>query len=108
MVRQWQTLFFDRHYSNMSHIGGNRSILRQMPVQGQQGVPGGEARPDVPAFGLRALEAQTDFVKLAEAFGAKAERVDTLESLDEALGRAFRYEGPYLIDCLIGEDELAR
>ena len=28
-----------------------------MPVQGQQGVPGGEARPDVPAFGLRALEA---------------------------------------------------
>ena len=31
--------------------------------------------------------------------------MDTLESLDEALGRAFRYEGPYLIDCLIGEDE---
>ena len=69
MVRQWQTLFFDRHYSNTI------------------------------------LERQTDFVKLAEAFGAKAERVDTLESLDEALGRAFRYEGPYLIDCLIGEDE---
>ena len=44
-------------------------------------------------------------MKLAEAFGAKAERVDTLEGLDEALGRAFGYEGPYLIDCLIGEDE---
>ncbi len=69
MVRQWQTLFFDKHYSNTI------------------------------------LERQTDFVKLAEAFGAKAERVDTLEGLDEALGRAFGYEGPYLIDCLIGEDE---
>ena len=69
MVRQWQTLFFDKHYSNTI------------------------------------LERQTDFVKLAEAFGAKAERVDTLDGLDEALGRAFGYEGPYLIDCLIGEDE---
>jgi acetolactate synthase-1/2/3 large subunit len=69
MVRQWQTLFFEKHYSNT------------------------------------VLERQTDFVKLADAFGARAERVDTLEDLDGALGRAFQYEGPYLIDCLIGEDE---
>ena len=69
MVRQWQTLFFDKHYSN--------TILAR----------------------------QTDFVKLAEAFGAAGERVDTLERLDEALGRAFQYKGPYVIDCAIGEDE---
>ena len=69
MVRQWQTLFFEKHYSNTI------------------------------------LERKTDFVKLADAFGAKGERVDTLEALDEALERAFQYEGPYLIDCLIGEDE---
>ena len=31
--------------------------------------------------------------------------MDTLEDLDGALGRAFQYEGPYLIDCLIGADE---
>lgn len=69
MVRQWQTLFFDKHYSNT------------------------------------VLARQTDFVKLAEAFGAKAERADTLEALDAALSRAFQYQGPYLIDCAIGQDE---
>ena len=69
MVRQWQTLFFDKHYSNTI------------------------------------LERQTDFVKLAEAFGAAGERVGTLEDLDAALGRAFQVRGPYLIDCAIGEDE---
>ena len=69
MVRQWQTLFFDKHYSNTI------------------------------------LDRQTDFVKLAEAFGAKGERAFSLEELDSALGRAFQYQGPYVIDCAIGEDE---
>ena len=44
-------------------------------------------------------------MKLAEAFGAAGERVGTLEDLDAALGRAFQVQGPYLIDCAIGEDE---
>lgn len=69
MVRQWQTLFFDKHYSST------------------------------------VLARQTDFVKLAEAFGARGERVGTLEDLDAALERAFRAQGPYLIDCAMGEDE---
>ncbi len=70
MVRQWQTLFFDKHYSN--------TML--------------SAR-------------QTDFVKLAEAFGAKASRAQTLEELDQALQQAFSCDGPYLIDCAIDKDE---
>ena len=70
MVRQWQTLFFEKHYSNT------------------------------------VLERQTDFVKLAEAFGAAGETVSSLEALDAALGRAFAAEGPYLVNCLIGADEL--
>ena len=70
MVRQWQTLFFDKHYSSTI------------------------------------LERKTDFVRLAEAFGAQGEAVDTLEGLDAALGRAFSVQGPYLIDCAIGKDEL--
>ena len=70
MVRQWQTLFFQKHYSN--------TML--------------DAR-------------QTDFVKLAEAFGAKASRALTLEELDEALEKAFSCDGPYLIDCAIDKDE---
>ena len=70
MVRQWQTLFFQKHYSN--------TML--------------DAR-------------QTDFVKLAEAFGAKASRALTLKELDEALEKAFSCDGPYLIDCAIDKDE---
>ena len=70
MVRQWQTLFFQKHYSN--------TML--------------DAR-------------QTDFVKLAQAFGAEASRALTLEELDKALEQAFACDGPYLIDCAIDKDE---
>ena len=70
MVRQWQTLFFDKHYSN--------TML--------------DAR-------------QTDFVKLAEAFGAKGSRALTLEELEASLTEAFACDGPYLIDCAIDKDE---
>ena len=70
MVRQWQTLFFDKHYSNTT-----------------------------------LSDRQTDFVKLAEAFGAQASRTLTLEELEEALTKAFACDGPYLIDCAIDKDE---
>ena len=69
MVRQWQTLFYDKHYSNT------------------------------------VLDRKTDYVALAEAFGAIAERVDTLEGLDKALSNAFASDMPYLIDCRIDKDE---
>ena len=69
MVRQWQTLFFDKHYSNT------------------------------------VLERKTDFVRLAEAFGAQGSRAATLEELDEALQKAFSCDGPYVIDCYINKDE---
>ena len=69
MVRQWQTLFFDKHYSNT------------------------------------VLDRQTDFVRLAEAFGAEGSRAATLEELDAALQKAFACSGPYVIDCLIDKDE---
>lgn len=70
MVRQWQTLFFDKHYSNT------------------------------------VLDRKTDFVRLAEAFGARGEAVDTVEGLDKALTEAFKAEGPYVIDCAVDKDEL--
>ena len=69
MVRQWQTLFFDKHYSNT------------------------------------VLDRKTDFVKLAEAFGAKASRAATPEELEQALQTAFSCDGPYVIDCAIDKDE---
>ena len=70
MVRQWQTLFFDKHYSNTN------------------------------------LDARkTDFVKLAEAFGAEGSRALTIPELEAALAKAFSWNGPYLIDCAIDRDE---
>lgn len=69
MVRQWQNLFFDKHFSNT------------------------------------VLDRKTDFVKLADAFGAKAERVTTPEELDKALERAFSSDGTYLVECIIDKDE---
>jgi len=69
MVRQWQTLFYDKHYS------------------------------------ATVLNRQTDFVKLAEAFGGAGMCVTTLEELETALQKAFVYEGPFIIDCRIDKDE---
>ena len=69
MVRQWQTLFFDKHYSNTE------------------------------------LERKTDFTAFAKSFGADGEAVTTPEELDAALARAFRCDGPYIVDCKIDKDE---
>lgn len=69
MVRQWQTLFFDKRYSQTS------------------------------------LERVTDFVKVAEAFGAKGERISDLSELEPAMQRAFAAGSPYLLDIIIGNDE---
>lgn len=69
MVRQWQTLFYEKHYSNTT------------------------------------LNRQTDFVKLAEAFGARAMRVSTKEELEKAAEEAFSYRGTFLIDCLVDCNE---
>ncbi len=69
MVRQWQTLFYDKHYSN--------SVLQR----------------------------KTDFVKLAQAFGADGEAIETPQQLDLALKRAFEENKVYVIDCKIDKDE---
>ncbi len=69
MVRQWQTLFFDKHYSNT------------------------------------VLDRKTDFVRLAEAFGAVGYHAETPEQLDEALKKAFSENGPALVECMIDKDE---
>lgn len=69
MVRQWQTLFYDKRYSST------------------------------------VLNRKTDFVKLAEAFGAKACRVTNLEEFRKAFETGMQCDGPYLIDTLIDMDE---
>ncbi|MBQ4382229.1 MAG: acetolactate synthase large subunit, partial [Oscillospiraceae bacterium] len=69
MVRQWQTLFFKKHYSATN------------------------------------LERKTDFVKLAEAFGAKGVVTNTIEEFDAAFKAAYESDDVTLIDCRIDKDE---
>ncbi|MFQ6096441.1 MAG: thiamine pyrophosphate-dependent enzyme, partial [Armatimonadota bacterium] len=47
-----------------------------------------------------------DFVRLAEAYGARGIRVETPEQLDAAFETALaRRDGPTIIDCIIEEEE---
>jgi acetolactate synthase-1/2/3 large subunit len=50
------------------------------------------------------LDRKTDFVKLAEAFGATAFRAATPEEFKAAFDRALTVGGPVVIDTLIDQD----
>ena len=69
MVRQWQTLFYEQHYS------------------------------------ATVLNDSVDFVKLAEAMGAKGYRASTGEEFAEAFQKALADDMPAVIDCMIDSDD---
>jgi len=50
-------------------------------------------------------EALPDFVKLAEAFGAKGIRCSDPALLDAAIGEMINYDGPVIFDCLVDKVE---
>ena len=50
-------------------------------------------------------EALPDFVKLAEAFGAKGIRCEDLADLDDAIMEMINHDGPVIFDCLIEKHE---
>ena len=51
------------------------------------------------------LRDKVDFVKVAEAMGALAKRVSTMEEFEAAFREAMESGEPYLIDCQIDSDE---
>ena len=50
-------------------------------------------------------ERKTDFVKLAEGFGAKGYRATTPEEFEEVFKEALKADGPVWIDCVIDQEE---
>jgi acetolactate synthase-1/2/3 large subunit len=50
-------------------------------------------------------ESLPDFVKLAEAYGAKGVRCDDPKKLDAAIKEMLDYDGPVLFDCLVEKHE---
>ena len=69
MVRQWQTLFYGKRYSQTT------------------------------------LNDQMDYVKVAEAMGAKAYRITKMEEVEPVLREAVALNIPVVIDCQIGSDD---
>ena len=69
MVRQWQTLFYGKRYSQTT------------------------------------LDRRTDYVKLAEAFGAKGYVIAGDADVEPILKKAFAEKMPVLVDCKIGIDD---
>ncbi|MCI8670385.1 MAG: biosynthetic-type acetolactate synthase large subunit [Lachnospiraceae bacterium] len=69
MVRQWQTLFYGKRYSQTT------------------------------------LNDQVDYVKVAEAMGAKAYRITKMEEVEPVLREAIALNIPVVIDCQIGSDD---
>ena len=56
-------------------------------------------------FSNTVLERKTDFVKLAEAFGAVGMRATNINEFEEAFKKAISINGPVLIDTYIDKDE---
>jgi len=50
-------------------------------------------------------ERKSDFVKLAEGFGAKGFRASTLAEFEEVFTKALKEKGPVWIECIIPRDE---
>lgn len=51
------------------------------------------------------LEANPDFVKLADAYGWQAERVEDPADVSAAIGRMLASDGPYLLDVAVSRDQ---
>lgn len=51
------------------------------------------------------LNDSVDFCKVAEGLGCKAVRVTKIEEVEKALLEADSYDGPFVIECMIPEDD---
>lgn len=69
MVRQWQTLLYEKRYSSTDP------------------------------------QRKTNYVKLAEGFGAKGWHCETPQEFEAALKEALQNDGPSWIECVIEKDE---
>ena len=57
-------------------------------------------------YSCTTLDRETDYVKLAEAFGGVGYRCTTLEELNAALDKAVRSDKPVVIDAVIDRNEM--
>nr|HPN64217.1 thiamine pyrophosphate-dependent enzyme [Candidatus Goldiibacteriota bacterium] len=51
------------------------------------------------------IDHSVDFVKLAEAYGAKGIRIEKKQDVEKALKEAFAYDGPVIMDFITAREE---
>lgn len=91
MVRQWQTLFYEHHYSATNLLDGEAH-----GAEGSRQYAADDLPPEVP-----------DFVKLAEAYGCVGMRAFTEEEAIAAITRANAInDRPVLIDLRVWKDAM--
>ncbi len=56
-------------------------------------------------YSATVLEDKVDFCKVAEGLGCKAIKVTTKEQVIPAIQEALDYDGPVVLDCIIGKDD---
>ncbi|MBW6458758.1 MAG: acetolactate synthase large subunit, partial [FCB group bacterium] len=88
MVRQWQELFWNKHYS--------RVCLKQRPECPPQCQGPGK---DCPGIYL------PDFVKVAEANGVKGLRASQATEVDAVLKEGLAHPGPVVMEFLVRKEE---
>ncbi len=55
-------------------------------------------------FSQTDVDGNTDYAKLAEAFGVKAMKIEKKDEIEPVLRAALSLKGPVLVDCRIGKD----
>jgi acetolactate synthase-1/2/3 large subunit len=53
------------------------------------------------------IDYNPNFIKLAEAYGAKGFKIEKVEEIDEIVEKALKYKGVAIVDCIIDSNELA-
>ncbi len=90
MVRQWQTLFFDKHYSNTT-LQRKTDFVKLAEAFG------------LPAFRVGQIPGQT-CPKTCDTCTNMDSCIGTLDELKAILKKAFEVNGPVLVDCTIDCD----
>ena len=116
-----KTAFPEKTVVNIAGDGCFRMNMNELATASRSGIPVIEVVVNNHVLGMvrqwqdlfygkryshTTLNDGVDFVKVAQALGAKARRVETIEDFEETFREAMNDgQGPWLIDCIIDSDE---
>jgi acetolactate synthase-1/2/3 large subunit len=86
MVRQWQELFYNKRYAATCLKTGALNPKKCKELEDS-------------------VEYTPDFVKVAEAYGAKGIRIYKNNEVKKAIKNALESDGPVIVDCIIDKEE---